>query len=76
MAEVMASEMLARLEIMAKDVHVLSKKVCGLWCKVTHCQVLAQCMTYSPVTRRWAGMIVSCTVVFSELTWFGNCLHC
>ena len=28
LAEVMASEMLARLEIMAKDVHVLAKKVC------------------------------------------------
>ena len=29
LAEVMASEMLARLEIMAKDVHILAKKVCG-----------------------------------------------
>ena len=28
MAEVMASEMVARLEIMTRDVHTLSKKVC------------------------------------------------
>lgn len=28
LAEVLASEMLARLEIMAKDVHALTKKVC------------------------------------------------
>ena len=28
LGETMASEMVARLEIMAKDVHVLTKKVC------------------------------------------------
>ena len=35
LAEVMASEMLARLEIMAKDVHILAKKVCV--CVVSMC---------------------------------------
>lgn len=34
LAEVMASEMLARLEIMAKDVHILAKKVCVCVCIV------------------------------------------
>ena len=29
LGETMASEMVARLEIMAKDVHVLTKKVCA-----------------------------------------------
>ena len=39
LAEVMASEMLARLEIMAKDVHILAKKVCGkcVVCVVSMC---------------------------------------
>jgi len=35
LAEVMASEMLARLEVMAKDVHILAKKVCVCVCSAS-----------------------------------------